>query len=87
MAYTENSVWRNSTTSFTTADEAIADMRSYLVSSYSDQAKPAAENITFDSGTQTLSYSRTWDTEELKNSFETWLVANQPELGDWTQIE
>jgi len=87
MAHTENSVWRNSTTSFTTADEAIADMRSYLVSSYSDQAKPTAESVTFNSETQTLSFTRTWDNEELKNTFETWLVANQPNPGNWTRIE
>ena len=46
MAYTETQSWRNSLSSFSSADEAIADMRSHLESSYSDQAKPAAENVT-----------------------------------------
>ena len=34
MAYIENHVWTNNTTSFTTADEAISDMRSYFPTSY-----------------------------------------------------
>ena len=87
MAYTETQSWRNNLSSFSSADEAIADMRSHLESSYSDQAKPAAESVTFDSATQTLSFSRTWDTEELRNTFKAWLDANQPNPGDWTQIE
>ena len=34
MAYIENHVWTNNTTSFTTAEEAISDMRSYFSTSY-----------------------------------------------------
>jgi len=87
MAYIENNVWTNNTTSFTTADEAISDIRSYFPTSYDSQDKPVAENVTFNSETQTLSFTRTWDTEELRNNFQSWLVTNSVTVGNWTKTE
>tara|TARA_B100001057_G_scaffold310016_1_gene310027 strand:+ start:558 stop:821 length:264 start_codon:yes stop_codon:yes gene_type:complete len=87
MAYIENCVWTNNTTSFTTADEAISDMRSYFDSSYDSQDKPVAENITFDSETQTLSFTRDWDTEQQRNNFQSWLETNQVIMGGWIRTE
>ena len=51
------------------------------------QDKPEAENVTFNSETQTLSFTRTWDTEELRNNFQLWLVTNSITVGNWTRTE
>ena len=85
MAYIENCVWTNNTTSFTTADEAISDMRSYFDSSYNEVSKPVAANVSFNSDTQTLSFTRDWDSEELRNNFQSWLEENQVTVGSWTR--
>ena len=62
-------------------------MRSYFPTSYDSQVKPVAENVTFDSETQTLSFTRDWDTEEQRNNFQSWLETNQVTVGNWTRTE
>lgn len=87
MSYTETNVWSNDTTAFTTADEAIANIRTYLNDAFYDYTTPDAENVTFDSATQTLSFTKTWATKQLRDDFKTWAADNSLTLGSWVEVD
>jgi hypothetical protein len=86
MSYIQNCVWSNSTTNFANADEARADMQSYLPAVHDSYVKPEPENISFDAATQTLSFTRSWDSESDAAAFRTFCIENNLVMGEWTEI-
>jgi hypothetical protein len=86
MSYIQNSVWSNSTTNFPDADTARANMRSYLPESHNSYVKPEAENVSFDVATQTLSFTRNWDSESDYIAFFNFCSDNSLNMGEWQEI-
>lgn len=86
MSYIQNNVWSNSTTNFADADTARANMSSYLPESHNSYVKPEAENISFDVATQTLSFTRNWDSESDYIAFRTFCIDNSLVMGEWQDI-
>jgi len=83
MSYIQNSIWYNSTTNFTNADAAIADMKRYLPASYDIYVRPPSENISFDAATQTLSFTRNWNSEADFIAFKNYCNDNKLTIGQW----
>lgn len=86
MSYVENSVWSNSTTNFANAEEARADMLSYLPEPHNSYDKPEAENVSFNAATQTLSFTRSWNSDSDAQAFRAFSESNDFVMGEWTNV-